>query len=322
MARALLALGSNLGDRAATLRAALGQLGAEAGLKLLRASQFYETAPAGGPADQASYLNAAAIVETHLPPAELWARLQQIEQQFGRRRDVRWGPRTLDLDLLLFDELSVSSPQLEIPHPRMAVRRFVLEPAAEIAPDWVHPRTGWTVGRLLDHLESASPYVAITGPPGVGKTELAHWLGARGGSDVVTLSAEALAHASRAGSPPAVELEFVRARARLLKGVARKTGGSWLISDFWLEQSLAYATEAEREAVEKEIERQLTSVVTPKLTVVVEPKFSAGTPAAERTTRALQELVSRPHVGPVLCLRGPDLAATSLELAAALDSMR
>ena len=96
--------------------------------------------PIGGPAGQEPFLNAAALLETSLPPAELLARLQRIELHLGRTRETRWAARTLDLDLLLYDNLVLNTPYLTLPHPRMAFRRFVLEPAAEVAPEMAHPR--------------------------------------------------------------------------------------------------------------------------------------------------------------------------------------
>lgn len=132
MTRVAIALGSNLGDRLATLRsavAALGGLGEVADL-----SSLYETAPVGGP-EQGPYLNAVAILDTRLPPLDLLSALQRIEAQHGRVRSTRWGARTLDLDIVVYDEQQIGSPVLEIPHPRAADRRFVLEPLVEVWPD-------------------------------------------------------------------------------------------------------------------------------------------------------------------------------------------
>jgi dihydroneopterin aldolase/2-amino-4-hydroxy-6-hydroxymethyldihydropteridine diphosphokinase len=132
---AVVALGSNLGDRLAHLRFALGRLGE------VRASSVWETAPVGGPDDQGPYLNMVAAFETTLDPWTLLARLHEIEADAGRRRDVHWGPRTLDLDLLFHDDTTVDGRHLVLPHPRISERRFVLEPLEEVAPDRC-PR-GW-----------------------------------------------------------------------------------------------------------------------------------------------------------------------------------
>jgi 2-amino-4-hydroxy-6-hydroxymethyldihydropteridine diphosphokinase len=151
--RALIGLGSNLGDRRAALQSALAQLSATTGVVVVKVSSFHETAPVGGPEGQGLFLNAAAALHTTLEPVPLLQLLLDIEARHGRVRTVRWGPRTLDLDLLLFDDRIVNTPELAVPHPRLAVRRFVLEPLAEIAPDAVNPVTQRTVIEMLADLE-------------------------------------------------------------------------------------------------------------------------------------------------------------------------
>lgn len=127
---AFVALGSNLGDREAFLR--LGVLGLG---NVVAMSNVYETDPVGGPEEQGSYLNMVVQVETSLDPFALLRRCQRIEAEARRQRIVHWGPRTLDVDIVQFDDLTVESEELTIPHPRFAERRFVLAPLADIAPE-------------------------------------------------------------------------------------------------------------------------------------------------------------------------------------------
>lgn len=132
MTRAFLGLGSNLGDRRGHLRAAL------AGLPdLVAVSEVYETEPVGGPDDQGPYLNLVAELDTSLDAWRLLEVCQQLEADAGRVREVRWGPRTLDVDVLWVDGEVVDDPALQVPHPRMWERRFVLAPLMDIAPDLV-----------------------------------------------------------------------------------------------------------------------------------------------------------------------------------------
>lgn len=152
---ALVGLGSNLGDRRATLDGAIAALAATPSVCVRRVSSYHETEPVGGPPGQGPYLNAAAILETTLDPFGLLRVLQSIEDRFGRVRTARWGERTLDLDVLLFDDRIIRTPELTVPHPRLAGRRFVLAPLAEIAPDAVEPESGRTVSDLLLELEVA-----------------------------------------------------------------------------------------------------------------------------------------------------------------------
>ncbi len=128
-----------MGDRAGHLRAALERLAQLPQTRVIRCSSWHETAPVGGP-PQGMFLNGVARIETSLKPKDLLERLQLIEEELGRPRErVQWGPRVIDLDLLDYDGLTLNLPGLELPHPRLRKRPFVLIPLAEIAPEWRHP---------------------------------------------------------------------------------------------------------------------------------------------------------------------------------------
>lgn len=161
MPEALISLGSNQGDRRAILAAAVDALAATAGCRVLGVSSWLATTPIGGPAGQGEFLNGAVRLDTTLAPLELLHRLHEIETSHGRDRAVRWGPRTLDLDLLLWDRTQVHQAELTLPHPGLEYRRFALEPAVAIAAEMIHPRLGWSLRQLLRHLDESPPWLAV-----------------------------------------------------------------------------------------------------------------------------------------------------------------
>jgi 2-amino-4-hydroxy-6-hydroxymethyldihydropteridine diphosphokinase len=178
---ALIGLGSNLGDRKRHLDFAVASLCGTPGISVRGVSRYHETAPVGGPDGQGAFLNAAAALATTLDPEKLLEVLHDIETRGGRVRSVLWGERTIDLDLLLYGEKTITTPRLRVPHPRFALRRFVLAPLAEVAPHAVDPVTGRTVVDLLANLDRRPSYVALASEPKWDWRELFDcWLAAHG----------------------------------------------------------------------------------------------------------------------------------------------
>ncbi|MCZ6444845.1 MAG: 2-amino-4-hydroxy-6-hydroxymethyldihydropteridine diphosphokinase [Planctomycetota bacterium] len=156
-ANAYIALGSNIGDRRAEIESALSALDEMNGVVVVAVSDLIETAPQG-PVGQPRYFNAAAALSTALEPHRLLEAMAAVEAAHGRdrRREQRWGPRLIDLDLLLYEDRVIDSPGLTVPHPRMHLRTFVLGPLAQVAPSVVHPVLGVTIECLRDRLASRS----------------------------------------------------------------------------------------------------------------------------------------------------------------------
>lgn len=162
-ARIFLGLGSNMGDRAAMLQAALNRLRAS-GISILNRSQVYETPPWGN-VHQPSFLNMVIEVGFEGSPMDLLGHIGRVEEGLGRLRAVHWGPREIDIDILAFGDQTLSSQRLTVPHPMLSARAFVLLPWAEIAPDFIPPTHGDSVANLLLRLpvearEAIHPYVA------------------------------------------------------------------------------------------------------------------------------------------------------------------
>ena len=314
MPSVLIGLGSNLGDRAATLQQALQHLGASSGIVVTAQSAWDETAPVGGPS-QPAFLNGAATIETSLSPEALLDRLHEIEQSLGRLRHEHWGPRTVDLDILMYDQLVLDTPRLVLPHPRMAFRRFVVEPAAEIAGDWVHPDLGWTLDRLLAHLRDAVDYIAA---PGVGSLSQGELVGALVKSSDLRWIHCPIESQERAKGTVVSAVRTVRGWVEFVtvaKGLVCRR--DWLeperpaISDFWFEQlclacSYLLDSSEDREKFDLACQPFNDEVMPPKL-IVQGPR--------DIDYRTMFQ-------GPVLRLADADVESQRREVAAAIEGMR
>lgn len=153
--RAFLAFGGNLGQPLAQFRQARTLLARHPQIDVVAGAPLYRTPAVGGPADQPDYLNSVVEINTGLTATELLRFCQSIENEAGRTRDVHWGPRTLDIDLLFHGDKIIDSPELTLPHPRLHERHFVLLPLNDLAPEFVHPRLDLSVAQLLRQLPPA-----------------------------------------------------------------------------------------------------------------------------------------------------------------------
>lgn len=165
MTDCLIGLGANLNHPARQLVSAVEQIASLSDVESRAVSDWHISPAVGGPSGQGDYLNGVMRIRTSRSPIDVLHALQRVEQTAGRKRsDTRWIARTLDLDLLLQGQTQLDTAELTLPHPRMLVRQFVLQPAAQVAPDFVHPDCGWPIGRLASHLRYAVPLVALVGP--------------------------------------------------------------------------------------------------------------------------------------------------------------
>jgi 2-amino-4-hydroxy-6-hydroxymethyldihydropteridine diphosphokinase len=347
MPHCLISLGSNLGNRREIIEEALGKLRRAAGVQVAAISSLRETSPIGGPAGQNLFLNAAAALDTSLQPEELLTLLQQIEDEAGRRREEHWGPRTLDLDLLLYGEIVLSSPALEIPHPRMAWRRFVLEPAAEIASDMRHPVIGRTIGHLLEHLDTALPYMALTGAIGAGKSRLAGLLREKMSARLISEPLDEMLldafYANPSSHAWSVELEFLRRRTELLSAASPDWSDRSRpsVSDFWFDQSYAFARvwlgELQRAEFFDLWREARQKVVQPKLLVLLDAPTATLMDRIRRRNRRGEQYLTpekidsiresicsqslQPGIGPVLKINARDMDSALKEIVAAMEAM-
>ena len=347
MAQCLIGLGSNLGNRASLLDAANAKLNEVIHTRVVSKSRYHETLPVGGPTGQAAFLNGAILVETALTPAELLAEVSRIETDLGRQRVTRWGPRAIDLDLLLYDDLVVDSSRLHLPHPRMAWRRFVLVPSAEVAPAMLHPKIGWTIQQLLDHLDEARAYIAIAGLAGAGKLELAQTAAATLEAclitDPVAFDCQGPGTPKSYGVELEAEIEFAKQRASAVNldlQIWDEHPPIW-ISDFWVGQSAvtirALAEEPRREALLERWRHATREACLPKLSVLLDAPpawciqrlasrgFPRLDPEYSRNIEAVRELmadqISQACDGPVLAVDGQRPAEALEELVAAVLAM-
>lgn len=301
----LLSLGSNLGARQDQLRRAVERLAALPDCQLTDVSDFLETLPIGGPAGQQPFLNAAVRLQSRLSPTRLLDSLLRVESQLGRVREVHWGPRTADIDLLLHGDSRAHTTRLQLPHPRMGFRRFVLEPAAAVAPDMIHPQFRASVEALRLRLDRTPRYLALCGANTAEVSDLSKQLAARTAAHRIV---DPLTPQAATREP----LAAVQKRAAAL-GVDDASDERWRISDFWVFQSLADVRQAKLGPIP-----ETRFEPAPRLIALVTRAFAH--PHERRRVARLRTLLSG-RGSPFLIVNGNAPPQALAELQAALEAM-
>jgi 2-amino-4-hydroxy-6-hydroxymethyldihydropteridine diphosphokinase len=339
MPTAIVSLGSNLGDRTATLDSAAAALDATPGVRVVRRSSWYETSPIGGPGFQEPFLNGAAVLETSLDPESLLSEMQRIENEHGRIREEHWGPRTLDLDLLTYDDVVMHTPRLTLPHPRLSYRKFVLDGLLQIAPHDRHPLIGRSYVDLLKHLETMPNYVAFVGPSesqGVDfRSQFAAEAADCGGARLVDATPRDIPAFAELAASRRVDMDtatnFFKARAAAIRASLNDAAGDWVVDDGWLPAELMALAKRmsfdELKSRGKEFwsafaslnnEVRADDVVLPKLLAVLRGKNESPQAAVE----SIKLLQLGNDLPPLVILDYSDRERALAEFAAALDAAR
>lgn len=335
----LIGCGSNLGQRREQLDQAIELLRYMPGVCVTAVSRYHETRPIGGPLGQEPFLNSAAVLETDLEPAELFSLLEAVENTLHRERNVRWGPRTVDLDMLLYGDVVLETEALTLPHPRMVTRRFVLEPCVEIAGGLRHPTSGFTLAELLDAISSPHSHVAVVGVPGSGAPEVAEIV-----ADI-TLARLLRAPISLPLVVPSVhdcsQLISKWSEAMMLDEWPDDPHGT--VSDFWLGLPLATARRHLTVQDITLVERQLADVgpfVRPPQVILFlestrsvivkrlcecdresEESIMLELDAIMDLQSSLSHAFRKPGHGAVVCINADDLEQAAIDAVAAVEAM-
>ncbi len=291
MITAYIALGSNLGDRGDYLERALAALRQTEGVEVMRVSPWYETRPVGGPPGQGAYLNAVAELRTEREPNDLLDVLLAIEQHLGRVRQERDGPRTIDLDLLLYGDRVHADERLTLPHPRLHERAFVLQPLAQLAPGLVHPVRKRSVADLLAELQGLRLYGSATGRELAGRRALVtgstSGIGRAIALELATAGADVIVHGRR--TPQAavevaeeVRRAGVRAEVRMAnlsdadacRRLVQEAWQCWGGIDVWINN--AGADTLTGEAASLSFERKLSELLAVDVTATLILSRAAG----------------------------------------------
>jgi 2-amino-4-hydroxy-6-hydroxymethyldihydropteridine diphosphokinase len=285
MTRCLLGIGANLGDPPRQIAAAVEQLAQRSDVRLQAISRNVSTPAVGGPPGQPPFSNAAVLIDTSLSPRELLDHVRSIERSLGRQPAARWDARLIDIDILLYGDMIVRHEGLRIPHPAIVARAFVLQPAAEIAPELRHPLVGWTMAKLWHHLQTAAPRFAL-----VGCADQATFgvLADRVATDLPRLR---FAPTPDQAPPPHAfapvtdlpqQLKWLQQRAELLRveGWNEATVAQPRLSPFWLDESLVWARatlgRVDRRRFEQEFTRLEWSIEPPKLVILATGFWPVG----------------------------------------------
>ncbi|MFM2095910.1 MAG: 2-amino-4-hydroxy-6-hydroxymethyldihydropteridine pyrophosphokinae [Planctomycetota bacterium] len=328
---ALIGFGANQGDPIATFQAAIEALGRTEGVRVTRVSRLYRTTAVGGPTGQRDYTNGVIRCETTLAPEQLLGVLQRIETRLGRERKERWGPRVVDLDLLLVGDALRHTEHLVLPHPRMAFRAFVLEPACEVASEITDPRTGWTLQHLREHMERSPKYVVICGVNMPAKRRLMAAIANRFPLRRIQCP---VAYEQLLSSPGDLFIEKLLAplhrSSALFQGL---TAQEWVCSDYSLRELLSWSTvylrEPDRSQPIARSNLETAALMDAKFTLFLDTPVGNGRIDASTSesveqaiafAAALREEMTQKNRGPVLHLTTADENTVVEEALAAMQA--